>query len=53
MKKYDSVTTFDEIHNIFVFKLFLVYQLTEYRQGFLFKAYLHWKTPHRKQNFAP
>ena len=53
MKKYDSVTTFDEIHNIFVFKLFLVYQLTEYRQGFLFKAYFHWKTPHRKQNFAP
>ena len=45
MKRYSSITTFQEIHNIFLFNLFLFYQLFESCQGFIFNIYFNWKTP--------
>lgn len=52
-KKYDSITTFNEIHNIFLFNLVLVYQLIEYRQGFLFNIHFHWEYTTQKAEFCP
>lgn len=45
MKTYISITTFEEIHNIFLFNLFLFYQLFESCQGFIFNIYFNRKTP--------
>ena len=45
MKMYSSITTFQEIHNIFLFNLFLFYQLFESCQGFIFNIYFNCKTP--------
>ena len=42
---YSSITTFQEIHNIFLFNVFLFYQLFESCQGFIFDIYFNWKTP--------
>ena len=53
-KKCNSITTFEEIHNMFFFNPFQFQQLLEYLQGFLFNIiYFNWKTPYTKQNFAP
>ena len=50
-EKYNSITTFDEIHDIFLINRFLFSQLLELLQAFLLDIWFNWKVPCRKQNF--
>ena len=52
-KKYNSITTFKDLQNIFFFNPFGFYQLIEHFQGFCFSINFNWKISRTKQNFAP
>lgn len=44
--KKSILTTFNEIHNIFFFNIFLTDQLIEYVHDFLVYTYFNWKKKH-------
>lgn len=50
--KKSILTTFNEIHNIFFFNIFLTYQLIEYVHDFLVYTYFNWKKNTQNAEFS-